>query len=188
MKKAICFTLILISLFLAGCSNEKTGSLTLTASETGWELYSYSDNDNVASDYTYLIFNTNNEKIDSGYFESAEPEFKSFDNGILSVSISAGTFADQTTYYDLETSAVSDTYENVFYDNGEITIFINYDNSNADLYAKQIFGSEYLLSETLDTDGIMTTDFNVSVDGEKITVEHPKGENYENVVETFYLS
>ncbi len=182
---SIVFALILV---LYGCSNSTDNNFSLVKSEKNYKLYAFSNSDGIESDYNYFIFNNNGDKIDSGYYESAAPQFHNFDNGVLKISVNAGTFANETTYYNLETSLVSDNYENVYYDDGEITVYINYVDDSAYIFAKEIFNSNYLLKEKLDTGGVMITDFNVSINDKKITVEHTKGKNYNNIIETFNLS
>lgn len=188
MKKIFSVLPLLLIIILSGCSNSAGNDFSLIASGENYKLYAYSNSDGINSDYNYLIFDNNGDKIDSGYYESTAPEFYSFDNGILRLSVNAGTFAKETTYYNLETSLISENYENVYYDDGEISVYINYVDNSAYIYAKKIFDSDYLLKEKLNTGGIMITDFHVSVNGKVITVEHTKGENYENIVETFRLS
>lgn len=37
-------------------------------------------------------------------------------------------------------------------------------------------------------DGIMTTEFNITVKNKEITIKNAKDKNYNTIVETFYLS
>lgn len=57
---------------------------------------------------------------------------------------------------------ISEEYSGVYFDNGELVVYVDYSDDNAYIYVKNIFDKE-------------------------ITVEHAKGENYDTIVETFNL-
>lgn len=174
-------------LLFTACSGNNNCAYSLIDSSDNYELYAYTDKNDVLSDYIFFVFNNNGDKIKSGYFEAGEPRFTEFDNDILKVSTGAGTNAQIVTYYDLSSSLVSSEYQNVYYDDGDLVVYIDYDKDKTFITAQKIFNSEVLLREELDMGGIFATNFDVSVKDETITVEHIKGENYETITETFKL-
>lgn len=188
MKYLLKLFFVCSLLLISGCQTDS--NYTLIEDDNDYQVYAYADSDGILSDYTYFIFNDNGDKIDSGYNQSREPIFQKFDNHVLKRLISAGTNVNFTTYYDLSRSLISDEYENVYYDDGELVVYIHYDNQNDSTYvtAKKIFDSDFLLNEKLDLDGIFTTDYHVEVKDNRVTVQHVKGPHYDDVVETFELS
>ncbi len=187
MKKILFLALALV-LILTGCSNGVENNYKQIEQSKNFSLFAYEDTDGVLSDFVYFIYNNKGDKIESAYYETRKPEFRVFDNGILKVFVSLGTNAGVSTYYNLETSVASDTYQNVYYDDGEIVIYIDYSDSDIYLCAKKIFGSNFLLKEKLDMDGITTTVFEVSYSNGLVKVEHAKGKKYDTIVETFELN
>jgi len=187
MKKALFLALSLV-LILTGCSNGVESKYKQIEQSKNFSLFAHEDTNGVLSDYLYFIYNNKGDKIASAYYGNREPKLSIFDNGILKVFVSGGTNAGVSTYYNLETSLASDTYENVYYDDGEIVIYIDYSDGNIYVCAKKIFGSDFLLKEKLDMGGISTTLFDVSYSNGLVKVEHAKGEKYDTIVETFELN
>lgn len=189
MKKSFILLSLVIAFILTGCSNNTKNDYRIIEQSNNFKLYAYENNDGIYSDYVYFIYNNDGKKIASAYYETRQPAFHTFDNGVLRISINAGTNVALRTYYDLETSAVSEDYQGVYYDDGEIVIYIHYDESDTYICAKEIFGSDFLLKEKLDTGDTFITGFEVDFSDGVVTVEHPKGEQYDDtIVETFELN
>ncbi len=158
MKKTLLFVNIffVIILFFTSCSNPADSSnYSLIHSSNHYQVFAYNDK-NILSDYTYFIFNNKGDKIDSGYYKDNEPKFEEFQNGITKITINYGTNSELVKYYDLTNSRISEEYSGVYFDNGELVIYIDYIDDDTYLYAKNIFDSDLLLKEKLDMDGIMT--------------------------------
>ena len=189
MKKSFILLSLVIAFILAGCSDSSKNDYKMIEQSNNFKLYAYENDDEIYSDYVCFIFNNAGKKIASSYYETKQPDLHTFDNGVLRVFINAGTSAGLSTYYNLETSAVSETYQCVYYDDGEIVIYIHYDESDTYICAKEIFGSDFLLKEKLDTGNTFITGFEVDFSDGVVTVEHPKGEQYDDtIVETFELN
>lgn len=191
MKKRFLVLLLLPVFLLAGCA-KSGGDYVLLESSKNYKVYAWDDisywEDGYYSDFVYLVFNNAGEKIDSGYGEFSEPYFCQFDNDILKLEISAGSNAGTTTYYQLETSLISEAFQNVCYDDGEICAYVTYAGTTAYICVQELFSSDFLLKEELDMGGIMATVFTASLDGDTLSVEHVRGENFQDVTETFQLN
>ena len=191
MKKQLTVVILLTIILLAftGCTYSHINNMSLLEEDNNYKIYGYLDKNDILTDYFYIIFNNDGEKIDSGHCERVNPNFQKFDNDVLKLSKSFGSNAKFVTYYDLSKSIVSEEYQNIIYDDGELVIYIYYIDGEigTHIVTKNIFDSKILLDEELDMGGIMSTDFKVNIEGKIITVEHVKGQNCETIVETFEL-
>ena len=181
--KRFSFLIVFCLIFLVGCSQDNN-KYTLLEENDNYELYAY-ENDDILSDYVYFVFNHDGEKIDSGYYEVGEPRFKRFENDVLKVSTGSGTNVAFITYYDLNQSLISDEYQNVYYEDGNLIAYITYQEGDTYLCVKHIFDDQLLLKEKLQIKDIMTTDYQITIKDNVVTVEHAKDSSYETIVETF---
>lgn len=78
-------------------------------------------------------------------------------------------------------------FEKVYYTDDNIVITIKYVEDLAYIVAEKIFTEEVIVKETLDTDGIKITDFDVQVSDNKILVKYAKGNDCKEIVEEFVM-
>ena len=186
MRK-ISILLAVLLLCLCGCSKSEKGNYNIVEQNKNYEVYAYSKGDDPLSDFVYIVFNRNGEKIDSKYLELGEPRFKELEDSILKVGYGTGTNSEIVTYYDLANSLISKEYQNVCYDDGEKVAYITYGDGDTFICVSDTFGNEPILKEVLNMGGIMTTEFKVDIKDGKITVEHAQGKDYKTIVESFDL-
>lgn len=84
-------------------------------------------------------------------------------------------------------SEVTKEFEKVYYTDDNIVITIKYVENLAYIIAEKIFTDEVIVKETLDTDGIKITDFDVQVSDNKILVKYAKGNDCKEIVEEFVM-
>lgn len=78
-------------------------------------------------------------------------------------------------------------FEKVYYTDDNIVITIKYVENLAYIIAEKIFTDEVIVKETLDTDGVKITDFDVQVSDNKILVKYAKGNDCKEIVEEFIM-
>lgn len=188
MKKLIHITisLILFFLMLTGCHNN-TENLSLISKGNNYIVYEYQYNE-ITCDYMFVVFDDNGNRIDSAVVENHEPTFNYLDATLLAYELSFGTNAIEYKFYDIEKSIVSETYQNIYYQKDNQIAFIEYENDKTYICYKELFEKDNILKEELDMDGIMSTEFEIVVNDDFISVTHSKGESYDEITENFSLN
>ena len=199
MKRILIVISILILIIgCTSCSSEPQSSdlspsenymenITQIEKNKNFEVNAVCKND-ILSNYSFVVYDNNGNKIDSGNLEHIEPKFTYLNETVAKKTISYGTTnANEVTYYDLKKSVASPVYTDVYCDNSDIVICIKSVNDSSYLLVQSIFSGETLLKQDIDTGDVFVTDFDVNINGDVIKVNHSKGVDYTTVTDTFYL-
>lgn len=180
---------------LGGCQNndyedESLMHQAVLADESDYhKVYRFSYNNNI-DDYMYFIFDKNGEKLDSACFQKHSPKIEKLSSNILKSTLIYGTDAYIVKYYDITNSVVSSDFQGVCYDDEEKVAYIDFKNDKTYLKIQKMFSDDIILKEKLNLGdaGVATSSqFDVSVSGDTVTVKHPYGSDYKTITETFSL-
>lgn len=188
MKKIIYSSIVIgiLLLVFSSCSNNEKDKLTLISNNENYEVYEYCYSQ-FTSDYFFFVFDNKGEKIDAGYCKEHLPSIKKVSDFTLEYSISFGTNASEYKYYDVDKGISSETFQNVYYYQDNMIAYVEYIGNIAYICYKGVFDESLLLKEKLDMDGIMTTQFEVSVGNNVLYVTHAKGNEYKEITEEYII-
>lgn len=162
-------------------SNEQ---MTLFEKGANYQIYQFNYSKH-SSEYVYFIYDNDNKRLDCDTVYSYEPHVKEYNKNILKCTISRGSNADVVKYYNVTDDKISPVYENICYESGDEVAYIHYNNGHTYLKMQKLFSTKAYFVKELDMGGIMTTKFDVKVDGDSISITHAKGKDYKEVTETF---
>ena len=188
MKKILSMSVLSLSLLMifASCSDSGLNNMSLISNFTNYKIYEYKY-DESSSDYVFFIFDNNGKRLDAGYCQSHEPSIEKVDNNIIEYSLGFGTNAKEYKYYEINKGLVSQTYQNVYYRQNDTIAYIDYVNNSTYVCYKKVFETQDILKQKLDMGGITSTEYNISIDDNKLCVTHPKGKEYKEITEKFAL-
>ncbi len=177
MKKIIAIILftLLFSTFSSCGNNEITYNIN--------DLYEIEHID--YNLYSYTITNKNGDIMLSNEQITTEPVIKVINDNILSVSVQAGTGISTcgTTYCNVNTNIVSETFMSVLGEYKNKTIYVNFDNSSnthkiivQDIFDKNIYYQETVLPDVqVATDPVI--EWKITDDG-VANITYLQGDNY----------
>lgn len=188
MKKTIsgCLIMVLLLILFSSCSNNEKDKLTLISNDKNYEVYEYYYNQ-FMTDYFFIIFDNKGEKLDAGYCGEHMPSIKKVNEFILEYSISFGTNAVEYKYYDVKNGLASEAFQNIYYCQDNKVAYVDYRDTGTYICYKEIFEESFLINEKLDMGGIMTTQFEVFIDKDILSVTHAKGKEYNEITEKFII-